>query len=402
MSADEFMGYARPTGQPGIRNHVLVVPNVVCSATVAKKIAERTGTKTFYNQFGCGHIGPDYRFMLRSISGLAKNPNVAAALVVGLGCESIPAANMAKEIAKTEKPVEYLDIEEVGGALASVEKGVEVVERLKADVATQRREAFPLADLTLGLECGSSDAISGITANPALGIATDRLVEAGGTAILPEFIEWFGAEQELAERFVDEAEGQRFLNLVAAAGETFRQMGADFSLIMPGNVKGGLSTIEEKAIGNIHKAGSKPIQGLLKYATPPPGKGLWLMVEPGIDIESMTGLAGAGCQICVFTTGRGTPAGNLVMPVIKVTGNPHTYAAQKSDIDLDVAAIMEGGSVEAFGEQIFASIVEVANGEQTLAEEHGFEEIAFWRPPYIANVDPAIKDVFDEYLHGKL
>ena len=394
------MGYLRENGTVGIRNHILVLPSVVCSARAANEIAFRTDVKTCYHQYGCGHVGPDFDFMRRSMSGLARNPNVAAALIVGLGCEHVTASALYKDVLATGKPVKYLDIQESGGTRGTIEKGISIVEEFKSMVADKKREPFPLSKLQLGLECGGSDTTSGLFANPALGVASDKIVEAGGTSILPEFIEWFGAENTLAERFVDPKQAEEFKMAINGFRQVIKEMGLDFFLIAPGNVKGGLTTIEEKAMGNIEKAGKAPIQGALRYSEKPSRAGLWLMWEFGLDVESITGLSASGCQICAFTTGQGTPTGSPIMPVIKITGNPHTYANQSCDMDIDVSKIIEDDSItiESLGQDILNEIVAVASGKETLAEKNDQGDIGFWRPPLIANADSEVMKYVKYYF----
>lgn len=380
----EFKGYEREDGSVGVRNHVIILPTVVCSNQVAINIEKQVkGVVALPHQFGCGHVENDYKHFLRSISGLGKNPNVFSVLIIGLGCESISAEILAKEI--KNKKVEYLNIQDYG-TIKTTELGIKIVKDMVKESMKLKRKSFNLSNLVLGLKCGGSDPTSGITINPALGVAADKVVEAGGTVILPEFVEWIGTEHILASRAINEEVARQITEPIKAFLDSAKEMGYDFkkvSLLAPGNIKGGLSTIEEKALGTIAKGGSSQIQGVLQYAEKPSGKGLYLMFEPGIDVESMTGLAASGTHIIAFTTGLGTPTGNPICPVIKMTGNPRTYEKMKDNIDLDVSSILtEGESLEAAGNKILNEIIKVADGKMTKAEKLGNHELAFFRPPF--------------------
>ncbi|MHA1297979.1 MAG: UxaA family hydrolase [Candidatus Helarchaeota archaeon] len=382
----EFMGYEREDGSVGIRNYVIILPSVVCSNQVAINIERKVeGVIALPHQFGCGHVENDYKHFIRSLSGLGKNPNVHSVLVIGLGCETISADALVKEISKVNKRVEYLNIQDQG-TIRTTERGIEIAREMVSESEKQKRKSYDLSNLILGTECGSSDPTSGIAANPALGVAADMIVEAGGTVILPEFIEWIGTEHILKRRAINKEVAKQISEPIKIFLESAKRMGYDFkkiSLMAPGNIKGGLSTIEEKALGTICKGGNSPIQGVLKYAEKPPGKGLYLMFEPGIDVESMTGMASAGAHIIVFTTGMGSPTGNPVCPVLRVTGNPQTYQKMKDNIDIDASTILtEGETIESVGKRILNEILEVANGKITIAEKLGHHELAFFRPPF--------------------
>ncbi len=384
----EFMGYKRENGTIGIRNYIAIIPSVICSSHAARKIAEQVPNSVcLTHPYGCGHFGADWRRIVHTLAGLGKNPNVYGVLVVGLGCENVTAKIIAREVEKSGKPTEFLDIQKVGGTLKTIEKGVQIASQMRADADKLTRKTFGLDKIVLGLECGGSDATSGIIANPAVGIAADTIVEAGGTVILPEFIEWVGTEHELAKRCVNPKDGEIIIDLINSFTEEAQKQGYNMRMISPGNIRGGLTTIEEKSLGTVSKAGKSPIQGLLSYGEPPPGPGLWLMVEPGLDVESMTGLAAAGAQLCTFTTGQGTPTGNAIMPVIKITGNPETMKKMGDDIDLDATSIITGtNTIESFGQKILNEILAVANGKQTIAEKLGHQEFAIWRIPLMFNL----------------
>ncbi|TFG04583.1 MAG: altronate dehydratase [Promethearchaeota archaeon] len=384
----EFQGYERENGSVGVRNLIAIIPSVVCSSHAAKKIADSVPESVcLTHPYGCGHFGADWRRIVNTLSGLGSNPNVYASLVVGLGCENVTARVISQEIAKVGTPTSFIDIQKEGGTLKTVNRGVEIAKKWREEANKLHRKSFGLEKLVLGLECGGSDATSGIIANPAVGVASDAIVRAGGTVILPEFIEWVGTEQMLAKRCINPEDGELIIELINTFTNEAQKQGYNMRMIAPGNIRGGLTTIEEKSLGTISKAGKAPIQGLISYSEKPPHPGLWLMVEPGLDVESMTGLAAAGAQICTFTTGQGTPTGNAIMPVIKVTGNPETMDVMGDDIDLDATRIITGEeTIESFGQKVLEEIIAVANGKPTIAEQIGHQEFAIWRMPMMFNL----------------
>ncbi|MEM2144425.1 MAG: UxaA family hydrolase [Candidatus Jordarchaeaceae archaeon] len=378
-----FQGFRRDNGTVGTRNYLLVISTVVCANQVALNIANSVeNAVSITHQLGCGHLGADFMRVFSTLVGFGRNPNVAAVLVVGLGCENIPAKLVAGEIAKSKKPVQYINIQDEGGTIKATQKGIEILLDLSKDVSEFEREKCDLSELVLGLECGGSDATSGIVGNPAVGIASDMVVNAGGTVILPEATEWIGAEHLLARRAVNEELGNKIYAVVDKYISKVLSLGIDIrgSQPTPGNIEGGITTIEEKSLGTICKGGNSPIQGLLEYGEKPPGKGLYLMDEPGLDVESITGLAAAGSQLITFTTGVGTPVGSPIVPVIKVTGNHRTFEKMNDNIDIDVSTVLEGEeTLTQAGERIFEEILEVASGKRTKAEILKNREFAIYR-----------------------
>lgn len=382
--SEEFMGFERPKGKVGIRNKIAVIPSVICVNRVAQQIANKIENGVaITHPLGCGQFGPDYTYTLRTLVGLGSNPNVYGVIVVGLGCENLSNKLIAKNIKRTKKPVEFFNVQEIqGGTPAAIEKGVKLGKEMADRASELKREPFDFSHLVLGLECGGSDSISGITANPAVGIISDKIVELGGTSILPEFTEWIGTEHLLSKRAVDEKVADKIETILNNFLENISQYGIDFRGIQPtpGNIEGGLTTIEEKSLGTIAKAGKAPIQGIIEYSESPKGKGLWLMIEPGLDVESMTGLAAAGAQVICMTTGRGSPCGNPVAPVIKLCGNPQTCEWMASNIDVDSSKIItEDKTIEETAEVLWHKLKMTCNGEKTYAEILGFEDLAIWR-----------------------
>jgi altronate dehydratase large subunit len=289
---------------------------------------------------------------------------------------------MIQAIEGLGKPSAGVIIQEDGGTVRAIAHGQAVARALAAQLATQPREEADVSTLILGLECGGSDTTSGLAANPALGVASDLLLSLGGTCLLSETTESIGAEHVLARRAVNDAVRLRLIEIVRACEERALRMGEDLrgSQPTPGNIAGGISSLEEKSLGCIHKAGSAPVQGVLEYGEVPPGTGLYVMDTPGQDVESMTGLAAGGVQVMVFTTGRGTPTGNPILPVIKVTANRRTAELMADNIDLDLSGVIEGTlAIERAGERIFNEILDVANGKLTKAERLGHTEFSIYR-----------------------
>jgi altronate dehydratase large subunit len=378
-----FKGYRRADGRVGIRNHVLILPTSVCAAQVAAEIARGVrGCVAACHAYGCCQVGEDWQLTFRTLRNTAANPNVGAVLVVGLGCEGLEPLTMLQSVEDLGKPTRGIVIQEEGGSVKAIAQGITLARAMAEQLAEQSREEAALASLILGLECGGSDATSGLAANPALGVASDRMIDLGGTCILSETTESIGAEHVLARRAVNDAVGQQLIAIVRACEERALRMGEDLrgSQPTPGNLAGGISTIEEKSLGCIHKAGSAPIQGVLGYAEAPSDKGLYVMDTPGMDVESMAGLAAGGAQVMVFTTGRGTPTGNPIMPVIKVTANRRTAERMADNIDLDLSGVIAGTLTMAqAGGQILDEILAVAGGKLTKSELLGHTEFSIYR-----------------------
>lgn len=366
-----FNGYGRPDGTVGIRNYVAVLPSVACANGVVQAIARAVPEAVpLYHGHGCGRGGPDLELHFRTLTNIAKNPNIAAVLIVGLGCEVIKSEHLALGISVSKKPVEHFYIQNEGGSRKAAAKGIEIVKRMLADANKQKRAAFPLSEIRLGLECGGSDAFSGVTANPSVGYAVDWLVGQGGTAVLTESTEMIGTAHILARRARDKEIGDAVVARVNAAEKhTHDVLGPLASLVIaPGNMDGGMSSIMEKSLGCIVKAGSTPITQVVNYAEVPAQKGLVVMDGPGYDTESMTGVAAGGCQVMIFTTGRGNPIGYPVVPVIKVASTSQLYQKMEDDMDVNAGVILEGKSIADVGTQIRDLLLRVIEGEKTKAE----------------------------------
>lgn len=378
----ELFGYKRSDGRIGIRNHMLVIPTVNCANEVAQRISNKIpDCKVIPHQHGCAQLKPDAEQTFRTLAGFGTHPNVAGVIIVGLGCETIQAKDLYEAVKASGKPACYVVIQDFGFT-AAIEKGTELGMEIYNQVKDTEKVRIDIGDLIVGLECGGSDTTSGISANPTLGEASDILVEKGATVVLSETTESIGAEHILARRAVSEEVGKKVVDIVKRMENRVLEMGVSImdANPTPGNIKGGLTTIEEKSLGCIHKAGTSKIMEVLEYAERPTVKGLVVMDTPGLDLESVTGLVAGGVQIIVFTTGLGTPSGCPIAPVIKVCGNPITYKRLEEMFDMNVGTIIEGTeSIEEASERMLNEIVEVANGKETKAEANGFNGFAINR-----------------------
>ena len=375
-----FMGYRRDNGSIGTRNHVLVFPTVICASSVADMICRSVpGTVGVGHPHGCGHLGEETEHIIRSMAGFCGHPNVAGVLLIGLGCELITPERIAVEMEKAGQRYEVLSIQAEGGTTATVEKGRELVNRLLKEAEKAKREPVDISELIMGTNCGGSDTLSGLTANPALGFAGDRLVEAGGTVVLSETPEMIGAEQVLAARAADEEVAKRIYEITEATESLAFKAGVDIrsSEPSPGNIEGGLTTLEEKSLGAVMKGGTSTIRQVIGYAEKPKEKGLIIMDSPAHDAVCNTGMIAAGAQVIVFTTGRGTPLGAPIVPVIKVSTNNRIFEHMRENIDINAGDIIEGkDTLRTVGERIFEEVIEVASGKKTRAEILGHSEFA--------------------------
>lgn len=374
-------GYLRPDGKMGIRNHVLILSTVGCANNVAKRIGSQVaGTVALPNVKGCGQIGKGIEIMHRCLVNVTLNPNVYGTLIVGLGCETTKPYELAEEIrALSPKPVEVITIQDCGGTLKAIEEGSRIARKMVAEASLVERTPMDLSQLVMGTNCGGSDATSGLAANPVIGACSDKVAADGGTIMLGETTELIGTEHILASRAKDETVRENILAIVGDLEEQFIENGIDVrgANPTPGNMKGGLSTLEEKALGGISKGGSGPINEVVTYGQIPSESGLVIMDTPGYDIESVSGMACGGAQVLCFSSGRGNPIGNPLIPVIKVTGNKVTYQAMSDNIDLDTSGVIEGTTtIDALGEELFGMLEDVCNGTPSKAEALGFDDWA--------------------------
>lgn len=380
----KFLGYKRPDGRVGIRNHVLILPTCACSSETCRLVASQVASAvSIVNQNGCAQVKGDLEITKQVLAGLAANPNVYGTVLIGLGCENAQPNDMEELIlSMTNKPFKKVVIQEEGGTIATVKKATEYAREMAQEASKIQKQDFDISELIVGTECGGSDPTSGIASNPVVGNLSDRLVDLGGSSVLSETTEFIGAEHILAERGATPEIKEEILNIVKRYEDHIKNVGESLreGNPSPGNKAGGITTLEEKSLGCIHKGGHRPIVEVVDYAEYPSKKGLVIMDTPGYDIASVTGMAAGGCQVIVFTTGRGTPTGNAIVPVIKITGNKITFENMKDNIDFNVSPVVEGTrSIEEMGEDLLEEVIEVANGKLTKAEALGFNETAINR-----------------------
>ena len=380
-----FYGYKRPDGRVGVRNHVLILPASVCASDTTRIIASQvTGAVTFNNQLGCSQVPVDQAYTMDVMAGFAANPNIYGTVVVSLGCENCQMDLVVKAIEeRTNKPIRQVIIQEAGGTLKAIEAAVRYAKEMVAEASLLRREEFPISELIVGTECGGSDPTSGLAANPLIGQMSDLLVEAGATTVLSETTEFIGGEHLLAARAVNQEVHDRIYEIVHRYEKSLQMVGEEVreGNPSPGNKAGGLTTLEEKSLGCIHKGGHAPVNEVYDYAKQvDKNMGLVIMDTPGNDPSSVAGMAAGGCQICLFSTGRGTPTGNPIVPVIKITGNKVTYANMSDNIDIDASPYIYGKkTLEELGDELFTEIKQVADGKLTKAEALGYTEMAIAR-----------------------
>lgn len=380
-----FFGYQRPDGRVGIRNHVLILPASVCASDTTRIIANQVnGAVTFNNQQGCSQVAPDQQLTMDVMAGYAANPNVYGTVVVSLGCENCQMDLVVKAIEeRTNKPLRQIIIQEVGGTLKAVELGVRYARELVQEASLLQKQEFPMSELILGTECGGSDPTSGLAANPVIGRLSDLLVADGGTSILSETTEFIGAEHILAKRAKTPEVHDRILEIVHRYEKSLQLIGEEVRAgnPSPGNKAGGITTLEEKSLGCIHKGGHAPVSAVYDYAKQVAKKeGLVIMDTPGNDPASVAAMAAGGAQVVVFSSGRGSPTGNPIVPVIKITGNKLTFSKMEDNLDLDASPLIYGTkTLEELGDELYQMVKEVACGNQTKAEALGFTEMAIAR-----------------------
>lgn len=378
----EFLGYARSDGSVGTRNHVLVLSLLGLANRAAERIARAvSGTLLVASPYGRGQYGADKAAHRAQLIGLARNPNVAGVLVVGADRVVVDdVAHAAAAGGRSVRTVALDDTHEDSPAASAA--GMRPAAELAREASRQRRTPHPASALYLGVECGHSDATSGLVANPVAGNCVDRLVDAGGTAVVGETVEWLGAEHIVAGRAADPATASAIVAAVLRREREVASGGQDLTGNNPGaeNIRGGLSTIEEKSLGAIAKTGTRSIVGLLGLAEPPKRKGLHLMDGPSFSPESLTGFAASGAQIMLFTTGAGNGFCNSLAPTIKITGRPDTARRLTDQIDFDASPVFEGREdIESAGARLFDAMIAIASGTATWGEIHGEGAEAFAR-----------------------
>ena len=398
---DTFNGFARAKGRAGTRNYVGVISSVNCSATVSRYVADHFRTSEFERDYpnvdgvvafthkgGCSYDpNHGHELLQRVIAGMARHPNIGGYLLVGLGCEvnQIPElveAQKLDQLAEGEQAPVFLTIQQTGGVRKTVRSAIEAVEKMLPDVNAHQRTVQPISKLTLAMNCGGSDSNSGVSANPALGVASDELIRRGAASVFGETTEIYGAEHLLTRRAVSREVGEKLISQIRWWEEHTKMFGSTIdNNPSPGNKDGGLTTIFEKSLGAVAKAGQAPLAAVYDYAEQIDTKGLCFMDTPGNDPVSMTGLVSGGCNVGVFTTGRGSVYGCKPSPCIKVATNSPLYHWMEEDMDINAGTILDGTeSVEEVGTRIYDKILAVASGEKTKSELAGLgdEEFAPW------------------------
>ena len=369
-----FMGYVRENGDVGIRNEIWIVVTVGCVNKVAKQLASLTGAHAFEHPFGCSQLGDDHAKTQLILKGLVSHPNAAGVLVLGLGCENNNIGEFKKVLGEyNEKRVKFLNCQDFDDEIA---EGVKIINELKAYADTFKREPVPVSKLKLGLKCGGSDGFSGITANPLVGRLSDKLISHGGSCVLTEVPEMFGAEHLLMQRCPTEELFNKTVNLINNFKDYFtRHDQVIYENPSPGNKAGGITTLEEKSLGCVQKGGRSEVVDVLDYGDVLTKNGLSLLNGPGNDIVAITNLAAAGVHIILFTTGRGTPVGSAV-PTVKIATNHNLAQKKKSWIDFDASPVLDGKDLT---DELFDYIISVASGEETQNEKNDYREISIFK-----------------------
>ena len=372
-----FLGYRRKNGDVGIRNELWIVPTVGCANGVAKALAEKTGAKALCHPYGCSQLGGDLETTAKTLAGLVRHPNAGGVLVLGLGCEENHLAHFRAYLGEVdEERVKFLNLQDCEDDMAS---GLALLSALQERMANDVREALPLSALRIGIKCGGSDGYSGITANPLVGRVSDRFGRAGATVLMTEVPEVFGAEEILLSRCVDE----KVFEKVSGAIRRFRQYFIDHGEGIadnpsPGNVAGGITTLEEKSLGCVQKGGKVPVVGALSVGEKPSCGGLYLVYGPGNDQVAVTNLAAAGAHMILFNTGRGTPLCGPV-PTVKISTNTPLAKKKSGWIDFNAGVLLDGEDMEVLADRLFAHCLTVAEGAETVGEKNGYMDIAIFK-----------------------
>lgn len=399
----EFWGYSRPDGSVGVRNHVLILPATRNVNYICHRIALAVpGVTTFYTTGEYGRTGGDRKRLARFLTGIARNPNVANVLLIGMphgyGYPEFQTDALAAEIAKSGTRLEILNVDRCGGLEGTVVQGIRLARELVREATAMRREAAPLSKLTIGMKCGDSDATSGLAGNPALGRAVDRLIDAGGTALFSETLELIGAEQTLVQRAKTPEVAQRLLRLIADWEARAASIGEDIRTInpIPENIAAGITTLEEKSLGAVEKTGTRELSGVLDYCERPGEPGLWLMDAWMSSYSLLPSFAAAGAQLVLYQLGgnelppEDAPLSavdpGLVAPLLTISGNPRTAKAAGDYLDVSTGGVLLGTeTLDAAGERILEEIVRAANGRATRGETMRYPEPfeVFFEGPFI-------------------
>ena len=385
-SADTFEGYLREDGRAATRNEIWILPTVGCVGDCATALAAQNqdlvtgsidGLYAFTHPYGCSQTNADHAQTRKLLCALARHPNAGAVLVVGLGCENLTHEQFLQELGPYDpERIKFLTCQEVEDEMTA---GRELLEQLAAFAGRYHRQSLPVGKLVVGLKCGGSDGLSGITANPTVGAFSDLLIRQGGSTILTEVPEMFGAERMLMQRCVTKEVFDKTVKLVNGFKEYFLRHGEAVSdNPSPGNREGGITTLEDKSCGCIQKGGTAPVVDVLDYGDPVHTNGLNLLYGPGNDLVSSTALAASGAHMVIFTTGRGTPFG-CPAPTIKVSSNAELVQHKKNWIDFDASILLRGATLAEAGQALYQKVLSVASGEKTSTERTGFRQIAIFK-----------------------
>ena len=375
-----FLGYRRRDGKVGVRNDIVIIPTVGCVNGICESLSRKTGAVAYLHPYGCSQLGGDHESTRKILRALALHPNVGGALIVSLGCENNTPESfreLLNEWGYDENRIRFMTVQNESDEL---KKGEELIAELKATAAKDKREKCPVSELIVGLKCGGSDALSGITANPLVGLASDKLASVGASSVLTEIPESFGAENVLLARCKDKGVYDRLSRMMddfkayyIAHGERIDENPS------PGNKAGGISTLAEKSLGCVQKGGSCAVTGIVQYGERVTEKGLSVLNGPGNDIVACTALSAAGAHIILFTTGRGTPLGSAV-PVIKISTNSSLSERKGNWIDFNAGRLLDDGADKnKVADELYSLILQTAEGKLTASEKNGFHEIAIWK-----------------------
>ena len=381
-----FMGYRREDGRSAIRNEIWIIPTVGCVNSIAKQLVEENqhlvtgsieGLYTFPHPFGCSQMGGDHEQTKKLLTSLVRHPNAGAVLVLGLGCENLTLSQFQEELGSWNADrVKFLICQNVSD---EIEEGSRILAELAAYAGQFKREPIPASELIVGMKCGGSDGLSGITANPAVGRFSDRLISLGGSTVLTEVPEMFGAESILFDRCESRDVFEKAVTMVNAFKDYFTAHGqVVYENPSPGNKAGGITTLEDKSCGCVQKGGSAQIVDVLKYSEPVTKKGLNLLSGPGNDLVSATDLTAAGAHMILFTTGRGTPFG-APAPTVKISTNTALFENKSGWIDFNAGTVAEGEDLDSAGDRLLDFVLEIASGKKTKTEERGFREISIFK-----------------------
>ena len=372
---DKFSGYLRSDGSVGIRNYILVLSTVQCAGNVAVRIAEKTNAIPITHEFGCVEFEKNSERTELGLIKACESPNVYGVVLVGLGCEQIDINKLYNHVKGLNKPVYKILIQEDGGSKKAISKGIEYVNKLEEESKKEQRDVFGIDKLVVGVQCGGSDWTTALSGNAVIGAMTDLIIKNGGTVLISEVGGFPGSEHVVANRAVNKEVGVAILNMMDELRKShIKQYGQSIEKVnpTPGNKAGGITTLVEKSMGNVKKMGLAPVQGIIRVGEKAPHPGLWILDcrAQGPDSFTTTAFSMAGAQITAFSTGRGTPVGNAVMPLVKITGNPETYESLNDIMDFNAGRVILGEDIDAVGKDLYGKIIEVANGAVTKSEDN--------------------------------